>query len=89
MSRYYIYDSVNDSVAEFKEYSTGKSKKGSNTTERYPPPGGVKPGHVLVTGFGQNPIGRARRAMSKGGALTDIMADPSSPFTMRNNAKFL
>lgn len=89
MSRYYIYDSYNDSVAEFKEYSTGRSKKGANTAERYTPPGGLKPGQVRVTGSGQNPVGRVRRAVTRGGALTDIVADPSSPYTMRNNAKFL
>ena len=95
MSRYYIYDSFNDSVAEFKEYRQGRSKKGTgtNTTARYTPPGGVKPGDVRVQGdqqgFRFGPRSKMNPLNRKGGALTDLMQDPSNPFTMRNNAKFL
>jgi hypothetical protein len=76
MSRYYIYDSVNDTVAEFATSYNANNRKasryqGKEGGRRARPEGkGLGDAEVRVTGSGQNPIGRAARKMTKGGGLT-------------------
>lgn len=92
MSRYYIYDSYKDELAEFGTSYSANSRRssqyrGKEGGRRPRPEGkGVGAAEVRVTGSGQNAMGRMRRSMSKGGALTAF--DPGLASDNANSQAF-
>jgi hypothetical protein len=92
MSRYYLYDSYTDNIAEFatsyQRSSQAPSRyRGNEGGRRARPEGkGLADAEIRVTGSGQNPMGRARRSMTQGGALA--INDPDLRIKGSNSEAF-